>query len=212
MKSYAIIGLGRFGSRIATRLYQLDEEVLAIDKHEDNVNEVSDSVTRAVVADARNKNVLKSLGVAHCDVAIVALGSDLAASVLTTMNLKSLGVPKVICKAHDETHREILEKLGADKVVIPEHVVADKLARTLTSPDIMEYIDVSDDYGIVEYKAQKAWIGKTIRELNFRARYGVNIIAIKENDKVKVSPTAEYRITDDAVLVLLGDYASLEKI
>lgn len=212
MKSYIVVGLGRFGSHLATCLYSNNEEVLAVDTKEELVNEIADNVTRAVVADATNKNVLKSLGAGKCDVAIVAIGDNLSASVLITMNLKSLGVPKIICKAHDDTHKEILEKLGADEVIIPEFVVATKAARRLTSPSIMEYIDVSKDYGIVECKAQKEWIGKTIRELHFRARFGVNIIAVKEYGKVMISPSADYQVSDDAILVMLGAYDALNAI
>ena len=212
MRSYAVIGLGRFGSQAAARLYEYGEDVLAIDQEETLVNQMADRVTRAVIADAKDKAVLKSLGVADCDCAIVALGSDLAASVLITMNLKSLNVPHIICKAHDDTHREILEKLGADEVIIPERVIADKVASSLASPNILEYIDLSDDYGIVEVKAPASWVGKTIRELNVRKEYGTNILAVRQNDAIEVSPSAQYVIPAEATLVLLGDYTSLNAI
>lgn len=212
MKSYAVIGLGRFGMQIAAKLYEYGEDVLAIDISEDLVNQAADHVTRAASADAKNKDVLRGLGVQNCDCAIVALGSDLAASVLVTMNLKSLNVPKIICKAHDDTHSEILYKLGADDVIIPERVIADKLSRSLSSPNVLEYIELSDDYGIVEIEPPRAWIGKTIRELNIRAKYGVNIIAVKTGDSIRISPSADYRAAEGEVLVLLGDYGSLGKI
>lgn len=212
MKSYVVIGLGRFGTQIATRLYEYGKDVLVIDVEETLVDQISDHVTRAVVADAKNKDVLRGLGVSDCDCAIVALGSDLAGSILVTMNMKALGVPHVICKARDDTHREILEKLGADQVIIPERVVADKLARTMASPNILEFIELSNDYGIIEYKSPKTWENKLIKELNIRAKYGVNIIAVKKNNKVKISPSAEYTIPEESVLVLLGDYKALEQI
>ena len=212
MKSYAVIGLGRFGMQIASKLYEYGEDVLAVDISEELVDRIADGVTRAVAADAKNRDVLEELGVQSCDCAIVALGSSLADSVLITMNLKSLGVPKIICKAHDDTHSEILYKLGADEVVIPERVVADKLSRNLSSPNLLEYIELSDDYGIVEIAPPRSWIGKTIRELGIRAKYGVNIIAVKQGENIRVSPTAEYTIKGDTVLVLLGDYESLGKI
>ena len=212
MKSYAVIGLGRFGSQIATRLYEYGEDVLAIDRQELLINQFADRVTRAVVADAKDKTVLKSLGVADCDCAIVALGSELASSVLITMNLKSLHVPHIICKAHDDTHREILEKLGADQVIIPERVIADKIASSLAAPNILEYIELSNDYGIVEVKAPKSWVGKSFRELNVRDDFGVTVIAVKQAEQIKVSPSALYKVSEDATLVLLGDYEALEAI
>ncbi len=212
MKSYAVIGLGRFGSQIATRLYEYGQEVLVIDRHETIVNQIADHVTRAAVGDAMDKSVLKSLGVADCDCAIVALGSDLAASVLITMNLKSLNVPCIICKAHDDTHREILEKLGADQVIIPERVIADKIAGSLASPNILEYIELSEDYGIVEVNAPRSWIGKSFQEMNVREAFGVTVIAVKQGDQVKVSPPAHYKVAEGATLVLLGDYEALNAI
>ena len=125
MKSYVVIGLGRFGSELATRLYSCGEEVMAIDMDEQLIDKIADRVTRAVAADARDPDVLKKLGVENFERAVVAVGSDLAASALITMNLKALNVPYIICKAHDDTYKDILEKLGADKVIIPEREVAD---------------------------------------------------------------------------------------
>lgn len=211
MKSYVVIGLGLFGGEIAKKLYELGQEVIAIDKKEEFINEVADSVTRAAVGDATDPQVLKALGVKNCDCAVVAVGSDLGASVLTTMNLKKLGIPYIVCKAQNETHRMILEKIGADQVIIPEHVVADKIARSLATPNIMEYIELSNDYGIIERKAPAGWEGKTLREMNIRAKYGVDIIAVRNGDKIRVTPGADYKFGDESDLVVLGDYDSLEK-
>ena len=133
MKSYVVIGLGRFGAELATRLYACGEEVMVIDTNEQLIDKIADRVTRAVAADARDADVLKKLGVENFDRAIVAVGSDLAASALITMNLKSLNVPFIMCKAHDDTYKDILEKLGANRVIIPEREVADKLALGLTA-------------------------------------------------------------------------------
>ena len=212
MKSFAVIGLGRFGTKIATSLCENGAEVLAIDTDENLVNSIADNVTRAVSADAKNKNELKRLGVAECDAVIIGLGSDLASSVLVTMNVKSLGVPKIICKAHDDTHREILEKLGADEVIIPERESAEKTARSLISPDFLEFIELSDQYGVIELAPPKPWIGKTLRELNVRNKYGVNIIAIKKNDKITVNFPADYEIGEESKLVILGEYGAFEQI
>lgn len=209
MKSFVVIGLGLFGSSVARQLCALGAEVLAIDTNSELVQQVSGDVTSAVVADARDAEVLRALGAQACDCAVVAIGNDLAGSVLATMNLKELGVGHIVCKAHDETHRRVLEKLGADKVVIPEKEVADKLARSLTSHNVLDFIELSSDYGIVEIPTPKAWVGKSLKELNVRARLGVNIIAIERNDKISVSPRAEFQIGRDDILVVLGDYDSL---
>lgn len=210
--SFAVIGLGRFGSQLAMRLYEQGKEVLAIDRREEYVERFADFATRAVMADATNKEVLLSLGVQNVDCAIVSIASDLSSSVLVTMNLKTIGVPHVICKAHDETHREILEKLGADEVIIPERAVADKLSRNLTSQNLMEYIELSADYAIVEREVPAAWVGKTICELNIRAKYGLNIIAFKRGTGITVSPGANDTLGSGDVLVLLGSNESLKKI
>lgn len=212
MKSYAVIGLGRFGTKVATSLYELGEEVLAIDTNEELINSVADLVTKAVIADAKDKNVLKKLGISECDTAIVALGSDLASSVLITMNLKSLGVRNVICKAHDDTHREILEKIGADRVIIPEREEAEKLARSLVSPNVLELIELSKEHGIVEIATPKEWLGKSIREINIRDKYKVNVIAIKENDALRVNFPPDEKLTEEIKLVILGEYSFLDKL
>lgn len=209
MKSYVVIGLGLFGSSAARQLCALGAEVLAIDTNSELVQQVSGDVTSAVVADARDAEVLRALGAHTCDCAIVAIGDDLAGSVLATMNLKELGIGRIVCKAHDETHRRVLEKLGADKVVIPEKEVADKLARSLTSHNVLDFIELSNDYGIVEIPTPRAWVGKNLKELNVRAKLGVNIIAIERRDKISVSPRAEFELAKDDILVVLGDYDSL---
>ncbi|MBR2048344.1 MAG: TrkA family potassium uptake protein [Oscillospiraceae bacterium] len=212
MKSFAVIGLGLFGSWCARQLCSLGGEVLAIDRDPELVQQISGDVTSAVVADAQDKAVLKTLGVEDCGCAVVAIGDDLAASVLVTMNLKELGVPYIVCKAHDETHRRVLEKLGADKVVIPEKEVAERLAHSLISPNVLEYIELSSDYGIVEVPAPKKWTGKSIKELNVRAKLGVNIIAVEADNRVNVSPSADYVICKDDILVILGAYDALSVV
>ena len=138
MKSYIVIGLGRFGGSLARQLCTLGAEVLAMDVHNDLVQQLANDVTHAVVGDARDKEVLRALGVRNFDCAVIAIGDDLAASVLITMNLKELGAPYIVCKAHDETHRLVLEKLGADRVVIPEQEHAQRLARSMYSHNVLD--------------------------------------------------------------------------
>ena len=212
MKSYMVIGLGRFGSEVARRLCQLGCEVLAVDTNSDLVQAISNDVTHAAVADGRDKSVLRALGASEFDCGIVAIGDSLADSVLATMNLKELGVPKVVCKAHDETHRQVLKKLGADQIVIPEQEQAYRLARSLSSQNVLDYIELSEDYGIIDLPAPDSWQGKNLRELNVRAKLGVNILAVKKDDKIQVSPAAEYAISKGDILVILGDTAALKAV
>ena len=212
MKSYAVIGLGRFGSALARQLCKLGAEVLALDVKGDYVQQIANDVTHAVVGDAQDKEVLRALGVRNLDCAVIAIGDNLAASVLITMNLKELGVPYIVCKAHDETHRKVLEKLGVDRVVIPEHEYAQRLARTLNSHNVLDYIELSEDVGILDVPAPKSWIGKSLRELNVRAKLGVTIIAVENGGKTNVSPTADYAVGEGDTLVMLGDNVALEKV
>ncbi len=212
MKSYIVIGLGRFGSQVARQLCALGGEVLAMDLSAELVQQIAPDVTHAVVGDGQDKEVLKALGVRNMDCAIIAIGDNLAASVLATMNMKELGVPYVMCKAHDATHRRVLEKLGADRVVIPEQEHASRLARSLSSPNVLDYIELSEDYGIVEVPAPKSWHEKSLKELNVRAKLGVNILAVRREGKINVSPVADFQIENGDVLVVLGDSAALETL
>lgn len=212
MRSYIVIGLGRFGSEAAIELTAQGCDVLAMDMRAELVQQISANVTHAVVADGKDKEVLKALGAKDFECAIVAIGDDLTASVLATMNLKELGVPCIVAKAHDETHRRVLEKLGADRVVIPEKEYADRLAKSLSSANVLDYIELSEDYGIVEVPAPRIWLGKSLKELNVRAKLGVNIIAVRRDGKINVSPAADFRIRKEDVMVVLGDTHALEAV
>ena len=212
MKSFVVVGLGRFGAQAARRLCQQGCEVLAIDTSNELVQQISDDVTQAVVADARDKEVLRALGVKDFDCGIVAIGDSLADSVLATMNLKELNVPYIVSKAHDETHRQVLKKLGADRVVIPEQENADRLAKSLSSVNVLDYIELSEDYGIIEVPAPDVWQDKSLIELNVRAQLGLNILAVKRDGHINVSPAADFRFAQGDVLVVLGDTAALKAV
>ena len=212
MKSYIVIGLGRFGTEVARRLMEQNCEVLVIDNNSDLIQQISDDVTHAVVGDARDKSVLRALGAKEFDCGIVAIGDSLADSVLATMNLKELGIPYIVCKAHDETHRQVLVKLGADRVVIPEKENAARLAKSLSSPNVLDYIELSENYGIIEVPAPAAWADKSLIELNVRAKLGVNIIAVKRSGGITVSPAADFRIAKEDIMVVLGDTQALKAV
>ena len=212
MRSYIVIGLGRFGSEAAVELTAQGCDVLAMDVRSELVQQISADVTHAVVADGKDKEVLKALGAKDFECAIVAIGDDLTASVLATMNLKELGIPYIVAKAHDETHRRVLEKLGADRVVIPEKEYADRLAKSLSSHNVLDYIELSEDYGIVEVPVPKVWVGKSLKELNVRAKLGVNILAVRRNEKFIVSPAADFLFCAGEVVVLLGDSVAVNAV
>ncbi len=212
MKSYMVIGLGRFGAEVARKLCELGGEVLVMDTNSELVQQLSSFVTHAVVGDARDKEVLRALGARNFDCAVVAIGDSLADSVLATMNLKELGVARIVCKAHDETHRQVLVKLGADHVVIPEQENAMRLARNLFNPNVLDYIELSDEYGIIEVPVPKCWLDKSLKELNVRAKMGVNIIAVERGGHINVSPAADYELMEGDVVVILGDTDALNTV
>lgn len=212
MKSYVVVGLGRFGSEVARQLYRCGCEVLALDVKNELVQQISQDVTHAAVADSRDKEVLKMLGVADFDCAVIAIGEDLAASVLIAMNMKELGVPFLVCKAHDDVHRRVLEKLGADRVVIPEQENAARLAKSLSAPNLLDYIELSEEYSIVELPAPQSWIDRSLKELNVRAKLGVNILAVRRGGKMDVSPAADFSFQNGDVVVVLGDTKALHAV
>jgi len=207
MKTFVVIGLGRFGTAVATELSALGHEVLAIDAVEENVQKVADQVTHAVIADARDPGVLRSLGVRNYDCAIVAMGGDIGCSTLITLNLKELGLRKVICKAQSHVHRKVLEKIGADRVVFPEHEMGTKLAQGLSSSNVLNFIELSDDYSIVELAAPSSWRGKTIMGLDVRNRFHVNIIAVRsagQSETLNLAPGGSYTVREGDNVVVLG--------
>ena len=212
MESYAVIGLGRFGSAMALELMAAGCEVLAIDQNDEKVQRVAESVTDAVVADARDETVLHSLGIRNYDCAIIAIGSDVAASILITLLLKEAGVAKVVCKASDDIHKKALQKVGADRVVIPEKEMAGRVARSLATPNVMDYIELSDQFAIVERSVPESWIGRSLKQLNVRNKYGISVIAFRRNREMIVSPNPDEPIARGDVLIVLGRGDDLSRL
>lgn len=216
MKTYLVVGMGRFGTAVALKLQELGNEVMVIDENEEQIQRISNDVTYAVVGDARDEDVLASLGVQNMDCAIVAIGQDLAASVLITLNLKSLGVPQVICKAQDELQKRALEKIGADRVMIPEREMGLKLAQNLTSSSVLDYVELSSDCGLAEIVTPKSWVGKSLLELDVRKKYGVTVAAFRKADgDLTVFVDINYRLKANDELVILGsndDLAQVQKL
>lgn len=212
MKTYIVVGLGRFGSSVAAKLCELGNEVMVMDVRQNLVQKISPAVTTAVTGDARDLEVLRSLGVQNFDGAVVAVGTDLATNVLVTLNLKELGVPVVICKAQDEMQKRALEKIGADRVVIPERETGIKLAQQLTSTSVLDFIELSPEFGIAEIAAMPEWKNKTIVQTDIRAKLGLNIIAVKRGEEIIVSPAAAFMIEEEDIIVVLGRNIDLARV
>ena len=208
---FAVIGLGRFGTSIAKTLGDLGHEVLAIDIDEEKIQQIANTVTHAVVADVTNIDAMRAIGVRNVDVAVITMGGHMQASILGTMILKEIGIKKVVSKANDDIHGKVLAKIGADKVVYPERDTGIRLAYSLTSNNIIEQIDLDPNYSIVEMLAPANAVGKTLKSLDIRNRFGVYIMAIKSDSKMIVAPGANDVINSNDVVVLIGHNDDLEK-
>lgn len=203
-KEFVVIGLGRFGGSIATELIELDADVMVIDISSTRVDEFADIATQAVAADTTDESVLKSLGIRNFEHVIVAIGADIQASILTTLILKDMGVPKITVKAQNDYHARVLEKIGADQVVHPERDMGIRIANNMVSNNILDYLDLSDEHSIAEIKVNEKLAGHTIIKLNIRAKYGLNIVAIKRTKDIIVSPQADEEIEKDDILIVIG--------
>ncbi len=214
MKNFVVIGLGRFGTAVARELYELGNDVLGLDTNSENVENIADYVTHAVTGDGRDPEVLRALGVSDYDCAVVAVGSDVGSSALITMRLKEAGVSQVVCKAQSHVHQRLLEKIGADRVIFPEHEMGIKVAQGLARSNILNFIELSPEYGLVDVDLPRGWAGHTIRDLDIRAKYKVNVIAVRRGSNFHVSPGADWIIIEGDKLVVLGadsDIAALCK-
>lgn len=211
-KQYAVLGLGVFGSTVATTLAQYDCEVIAIDKEESCVERIADEVTKAVVADTTDIEQLKALGIEDIDVAIVAIGTHLEEAVLTTMNVKDLGVPFVIAKAKNKQFTKILEKVGANKVIRAEKDMGIRVAKSLLRKNIVDLVELDEDYSLVEIIAPNDWVGKSLQLLNVRQVYHMNIIGVKNSDdEMSLNIGANYIIQRGDRFLVIGKTAQLEK-
>lgn len=211
-KQYVVIGLGRFGTAVAKTLYELDNDVLAIDSDEKIVQEISEYVTHAIATNATDEDSLRSLGISNFDVAVIGIGVNMEDSIMATLLAKELGVKYVIAKADTNVHAKILYKIGADKVVFPERDTGIRVAQDMVSSSILDYIDLSSEYGIAEIMPNEHWNNKTLEQLNLRANYGINIVAIKRSDDINIAPTPDYKILKGDIIVAIGKYKHLNKL
>lgn len=214
MESFLVIGMGRFGQSLAAELSNLGHEVLVIDRSEERIAAMADRVTHAVIGDAKDENVIRSLGARNFDVAVVAMADNIEDSVLVTIMLKELGVKKVIAKAQSMLHMKVLERVGADSTVFPERDMGKRLAQHLSAKNIIDFIELSEEHSIVEAEAPRAWFGKSLAELNIRSRYGLNIIAVRDRlaHDLTVSPAAEYVIKEGDILIVIGENGDIKKL
>ncbi|WP_432359633.1 potassium channel family protein [Sporosarcina sp. UB5] len=203
-KEFVVIGLGRFGGSIVNELVELRAEVMAIDISPDRVDEFAQIATTAVAADTTDESALRSLGISNFEHVVVAIGENIQASILTTLILKEIGVKKITVKAQNDYHAKVLQKIGADQVVHPERDMGKRIANNLVSNNILDYLELSEEYSIAEIRANEMLAGFTLIDLDIRAKYGVNIVAIKRGAQILVSPQAIEEIQLDDILIVIG--------
>lgn len=211
-KSFAVLGLGKFGESIAKELTAAGCEVLAVDINKEQVQDISDIVTYAVTADVCDTETMKTLGISNMDAVIVAITNNLNASILATIFAKEAGVPYVIAKSSDDIHTKILEKVGADKVIIPERESGVRIARRLMSGNVLDFFELSQRIRMVEISIKPEWIGKSLRSLNLRQKHKINVIAIRQNDEIILNPDPDEPLSDDITMLVTVDKKDLDRL
>ncbi len=212
-KTFAIIGLDRFGYNLAINLQKTGHEVIGVDADAEKVRRVADLITHAAIGDPTDEEVLRTLGIRNADVAVVALTENIQSGVLVTLMLKEMGMNQVIAEATSEIHGRILTKVGADRIIYPEKDMAEKLARSLGETNIVDYIDLSDEYSIMELHTPRAWAGKSLRELNVRAKYNITVIACRDaNGALNLSPAPDAPLEANGALVVIGRDEQIEEL
>ena len=200
---YLVVGLGRFGSAVATTLAKQGMQVLAIDRSMESVEAHRSLLTDVLRADATDEGALRQLGAGNFDVAIVNIGDDVKSSCVATMHLKELGVPYIVAKAYDDFHGRMLTRLGADKVIFPERDMGQRVAHNLVSEKIMDFIELSPDYSLMEMRPRPEWVGVPLRELNLRGKHRINVVAVRSGGQVNAMPQPDTVIgADDVMLVV----------
>lgn len=217
MRQFAVVGLGRFGSSVAETLSGKGCQVLAIDTDEEKVQDMSEIAAQAVCVNATDEKALKAVGIESVDVAIVSVGGNIESSILITLVLKEIGIKDVIAKAVTKEQGKVLEKVGADRVVFPERDMGIRIANMLTSPKVSEHIDLSSECSIIEIKAPQEFVDKSLKQLNMRVEFGLNIVAIKSRDArgaeiVNPTPAADYKIKAQDKLMIVGPNENIEKL
>ena len=211
MGSYLVIGMGRFGSAVATELHNMKHDVLVVDNHEENITDIVNHVTDVIIGDVKDETVLRSLGVKNFDCVIVSIADAMEDSILATIMLKEMGAEKIVCKAQNEWHSKILSQIGADKIIRPEYDMGKRVAHSLVQKNIIDYLDLSPDYSILEMTTPVNWIDKSISKIDLRRKYGVTLISVRntETDVVNFSPNADTVLCKCDILTVLGSKRKL---
>ncbi|MFA6431295.1 MAG: TrkA family potassium uptake protein [Candidatus Margulisiibacteriota bacterium] len=211
-KQFGVLGLGRFGNKVARELYFKKQEVVAIDKNEAVIQSIKDQVTHAYVGDITDEAALKEAGIGDCDIVIIAESADMESNIIAAQICKGMGVPTVICKAHNTIHGKILAKIGADQIVFPEQDTAIKLVNRLTSQGVLDYFDIGENVSIVGSKPLDNWVGKPISDLDLRNRHNITVLAMRRGNDNVVIPSWNTIIEKDDILVLFGKEEFLKKL
>ena len=212
MKSILIIGMGRFGRHLCKNLSQLGNQVMIVDEKEENLEEMLPYVVSAKIGDCTNENVLKSLGISNFDLCFVCIGTNFQSSLEITSLVKELGGRHVVSKANRDIHAKFLLRNGADEVIYPDRDIAEKLAVRYSANHVFDYIELTEEYSIYEIPPLPEWTGKTIKELDIRNRYGINILGTKANGKAKLMPGASYVICQEEHLMVIGKKEDVDRI
>ncbi len=210
-KEFVVIGLGRFGGSIVRELIRLGADVMAIDAHSERVDAYAKIATQAIIADSTDEEVIKSLGIRNFEHVIVAIGENIQASILTTLILKELGVPNVTVKAQNDYHAKVLKKIGADQIIHPERDMGNRIANNLMSSNVLDYLELSDEHSIMEIKANDRIAGYSIKDLDIRANYGINIVGIKRDESIIISPNADQKILIGDILLVIGAVVDINR-
>ncbi len=211
-KDFVVFGLGKFGRSVAQTLAENGCDVLAIDKSEEIIQDVADFVTHAVQADVTDIDALSALGIRNFEVAVVAISNDMQSSIMSTILAKEMGVEYVVAKAQNDIHKKVLEKVGADRVIFPEREIGVRIANNLTSDSFVDFIELSEDFSIVELEVKTHWKGKTLRELDMRNAYGLNVIGMRQGDNMTITPGPDKLLEIGEILIVIGSNKNLKKL
>ena len=211
MKSILLIGLGRYGRHVARKLHAMHHEIMAVDKNEELVNQVLPYTNSALIADSTDGHFLESLGVRNFDACIVAIGDDFQSSLETTLRLRELGAKYIVARASSSIHEKFLLRNGADEVVYPEKQLARWTAIRCSADHILDYIEIDKEHAIFEVSIPKAWLGKTVGQVDIRKKYGINILAVKTGQKLNSFITSDTQLSEEKTLMVMGKYKDLQK-
>lgn len=212
MKQYIVIGAGRFGTSLATSLVEAGQEVMVIDDDEKVIQQLSEVMDNVAIVNATDESALRNIGLRNFDIAIICIGTDLRASIMATLLAKELGVPYVISKATDKLQADVLRKIGADRVVFPEHDMGVKLSKALTFDNLVDYMQLDDTHSIFELTVPVAWVGSSLKELSVRKKYAINVVGIKRGDKFEVPANPNKVFEEDDIIVIAGNTKLIEGI